>query len=133
MSDERDEGPDVVAWVTREQFRADVVELVMAAQVSQSAPLLLSGDSRAEILKRSARLAVQVAHPLWMALAELPVCDDDGLRMRTAIRCLAQLVGWHADLAHRGPEDRQAIIAQSVRAAVGAGQSAVDALGERYP
>ncbi len=118
--------PRLLAGVTRNQFRADVAELVMAELVGTDAALLVGNDDRASVARRAAILAAGVADPLWDALVALPSCEDDQLRRTAAIRCYAKLIGWYGNLAHRGPEDRKAIVEQSVRGAVLAARALVE-------
>ena len=117
-----------IAGVHRDQFRALVAEAVMVALVAKDAVLLVGNDTREAVVRRAAILAVDVADPLWEALAELPSCYDNETRLATAVRCYAQLIGWYGDLAHRGPEDRKAIVEQSVRGAVMAATALVEEL-----
>ena len=118
------------------QFRTDVAELVLAALAKTAAHLLLNYETRGDIVGRNAHLAVKMAAPLWDALSALPRCEPEMEQVRTtaAIRCLAGVVGHFGDLATQGPENHNAIIDQSVKAAVQSAQALVKILsGDACP
>ncbi len=122
-------GASTAAW---RAFREDAAELVMAALVGVNGHLVLSLDSRKDVIVHAAHLAVQAARPLWAALEECPGKPGyENLRRTIAIRCLAGIVAGQPGLHVATGDTRRAVLDQATRAAVLAADAVIaELLGE---
>lgn len=116
-----DAEPEVtIGGRNRAEFVGLAAGMVMSSVLAKDACLAVNADMRADVLKRSAMMARQGADMLWDALVSEGIAARDGGEMYAefAVRNLASVLGWWADLACRPGVERAANLSCAVLTSV---------------
>ncbi len=113
--------------MTRDEFRIDTTEIVMAALVAAEAPHVLNAASRDATVLNAARVAVQAADCLWDVLRTRSTKwpESAPLRATLAIRCMASLLAYWESIINHSGKNRTDMLNQSAISAVIAADAAV--------